>query len=413
VASTIGIVPRPFCVAFSDAVGHASALENFVKVKILSTAAELGPYGWDDNLLGPGDFYLSLTWLKVLESISTVRPFYLVAEDGNGRALAGLTAYLMDRDAPPWDFYRLDRVLRRMAALPDRDARGFVGVRGREPVVVMPNLLLGGRHTAHNRLVLAHGLPEETRREARAAVLDELPNLGHATGARALTFMFVDDDDPLHGDLAKRDYLPFLHSKAAVMDIDFGTFDEYLARFSKHRRQRIKRELRAFSEAGIVFSHHPLGEVVEQVTPLGMALEARYGAEDTVAAAQRSHRIVSDALGERAVALTAEHDGRIRAFAVAMRWQDALILRSAGFDYEFKGKLPLYYGLVFYHVVRYALASGVHRVFYSIESTEAKKSRGCRVISQYGMVRGLDEESSAALHQVLRSGQDPRWRPDD
>jgi predicted N-acyltransferase len=312
----------------------------------------------------------------------------------------------MDRDALPWDFYRLDRVLRRMAALPDRDERGFIGVRGREPAVVMPNLLLGGRHTAHNRLLLARGLPEAARRHARAALLDEAASLGHEVGARALTFMFVDEDDPLRGDLAQRDYLAFLHARAAVMDIGFATFDGYLDRFSAHRRRRVKRELRAFSEAGVVFSHHPLGEVIEEVTPLGMALEARYGAEDTVAAAQRSHQIVSGALGERAVALTAEQGGKIRAFVVGMRWQDALILRSAGFDYEFQGKLPLYYGLIFYHVVSYALASAIRQVFYSIESTQAKASRGCRIIDQYGMVRGLGDQATAALRQVLRSGQD-------
>jgi predicted N-acyltransferase len=377
-----------------------------VKVKILSAAAELEPYGWDDLLLGSGDFYLSLTWLKVLESISSVRPFYLIATDNNGRAVAGLTAYLMDRDAPPWDFYRLDRVLRRMAALPDRDAHGFVGVRGREPVVVMPNLLLGGRHTAHSRLLLARGLPQAAQREASGILLDEAANLGKDVGARALSFMFVDEDDRLLSDLSERDYLAFLHAKAAVMDIDFATFDEYLGRFSAHRRRRIRKELRSFAEAGVVFSQHPLGEVVEEITPLGMALEARYGAEDTVAAAQRGHQIVSGALGRRAVALTAEQGGKIRAFVVTMRWDDALILRSAGFDYDFKGKLPLYYGLIFYHVVEYALASGVRKVSYSIESTEAKRSRGCRIINEYGMVRGLDDEASAALRQVLKSGQD-------
>ena len=376
-----------------------------MKVRVLSAAAELAPYEWDSRLVGRGDFYLSLTWLKVLENISSVRPFYLVAEDSRGRAAAGLTAYLMGFDAPGWDFYRLDRVLRRLAALPDRDAHGIVGVRGREPVVVMPNLLLGGRHTAHSRLLLARGLPPAQQREARAAVLDEAENVGREAGARALSFMFVDAGDPLRADLADRGYLPFLHAQAGVMDIDFGTFDGYLSRLSAHRRKRIKRERRDLAGAGVVFSHHPLGEVIDQITPLGMALEARYGAQDTVAAARRSHQIVSDALGDRAVALTAEQGGKIRAFVVTMRWNDVLILRSAGFDYQFQGKLPLYYGLVFYHVVDYALATGIREVSYSIESTEAKKSRGCRLVSEYGLLRGLDDEASRALRQVLASGQ--------
>jgi uncharacterized protein len=379
-----------------------------VKVRILTAASELEPRGWDDDLLRSGDFYLSLTWLQVLESISPVRPFYLIAEDDDGRALAGLTAYLMTRDAPAWDFYRLDRVVRRLAAMPDRDARGFVGVAGREPLELMPHLLLGGRHTAHSRLLAARGLPEAARREAARALLAEVASLGREVGARALAFMFVDEDDRLRDDLDRQGYLPFLHARAGVLDIDFATFDGYLDRLSAHRRRRINTELRSLAAAGVEFRSHPLGEVVEEITPLGMALETRYGVEgDTVAAARRSHQIVSDALGERAVALTAEQGGKIRGFAVALRHGDSLVLRSSGFDYEFQGRLPLYFGVVYYHVVRYALASGVRRVFYSIESTEAKKSRGCRIVDEYGMVRALDDRAAAALGQVLRAGQDP------
>jgi predicted N-acyltransferase len=376
-----------------------------VELKILNAASELGPLDWDDRLLRSGDFYLSARWLQVLEGISSARPFYLVAVDGRGHLLAGLVAHLLDRDSPAWDFYRIDRVLRRLAALPDRDAHGIVGVRGREPAMLMPSLLLGGRHTAHSRLLLARGLSQAARRELSGALLAEAENLGRKVGARSLAFMFIDSDDELRGDLDQRGYLSFLHAKAGVLDIDFTTFDGYLHRLSAHRRKRIKSELRSFVAAGVEFSQHPLGEVIEQITPLGMALESRYGAEgDTVAAFQGNLRIVSDVLGDRAVALTAEQGGKIRGYVIAVRWNDAIILRSAGFDYEFKGKLPLYYGLVFYHVVDYALAFSVRQVFYSIESTEAKKSRGCRIVDEYGMVLGLDDQAAIALRSVLASG---------
>lgn len=373
-----------------------------MKLEILTAASELGPCGWDDRLLGSTDFYLSSQWLEVLESVSSVPSFYLIAQDPDGRAIAGLAAHLLDRDTPPWDFYRIDRVLRRLAALPDRDARGIVGVGAREPVILMPSLLLGGRHTAHGRLLLAPGLSEAAQREATDALLDEAEKLGRQLGARSAGFMFVDADDRLRDDLARRGYRAFLHARAGTMDIDFASFDDYLGRFSRHRRRRIDKELRTFAAAGVVFSQHPLGEVIEEITPLGMALEYRYGVDgDTVAAAQKSLRIVSAAFGERAIALTAEQGGKIRGYVLAVRWNDVLVLRSAGFDYEYKGRLPLYYGVVFYNVVNYALASGVRHVLYSIESAEAKKSRGCFITDEYGMVSGLDDEASAVLSRVL------------
>jgi uncharacterized protein len=390
-----------------------------MNVDILPTASALASCGWDD-LLGSADFGLSSSWLGVLEGVAavrsvrsadpavqtgTVRPFYVVAADERGRTIAGLAAHMMTRDAPAWDFYRLDRALRRLAALPDRDQRGFVGVRGPEPLVLMPHLLLGGRQTAHSRLLLASWLPAEQRRQAMMAVLERVEGLGRQVGARALAFMFVDADDPLRDALAGRGYKSFLHASAGIMDIEFGSFDGYLSRFSAHRRQRIRRELREFSEAGVVFSEHPLGEVIEQITPLGMALESRYGAEgDTVAAFQASLRVVSDAVGSDAVVLTAEQGGQIRGYVIALRWRDALILRSAGFDYDFKGALPLYYGVAFYHPIQYAISCGLRTIYYGIEAVGAKASRGCRIVDQFGMVQGLDGEAQAALKQVLRAG---------
>jgi len=424
-----------------------------MKVEVLTAASELGLCGWDE-LLGSADFGLSQTWLSVLEGVvavrsgvsapgvgaaavagvpsagvgaaavagvpsagvgaaedsggssprsgTAVRPFYLIAQDGHSRTVAGLAAHLMTRDAPAWDFYRLDRVFRRLAAMPDRDERGFVGVRGTEPLVLMPHLLLGGRQTAHGRMLLAPWLSGDARRQAVRAVLGRVEELGTQIGARALAFMFVDEDDPLRGELTDRGYLSFLHASAGIMDIDFDSFNGYLSRFSAHRRQRIRQELRSFREAGVVFSHHPLGEVIEQITPLGMALESRYGAEgDTVAAFQASLRVVSDAVGDCTVVLTAEQGGQIRGYVIATRWRDALILRSAGFDYDFKGRLPLYYGVAFYHAVEYALACGLRRIYYGIESAAAKASRGCRIVDQYGMVYGLDAEARTALSQVL------------
>jgi len=418
-----------------------------MKVEVLTAASELGPCGWDE-LLGSADFGLSPTWLGVLEGVAAVRsavpspevgttavvavpspvtgtaggsggsppragtaggsgaavrPFYLIARDGQDRTVAGLAAHLLTRDAPAWDFYRLDRVVRRLAAMPDRDERGFVGVRGPEPLVLMPQLLLGGRQTAHSRLLLAHGLSDDLRRQAVRAVLDRVDELGTEVGARALAFMFVDEDDPLRGELTGRGYRSFLHASAGIMDIDFDSFNGYLSRFSAHRRKRVRRELRSFSEAGVVFSDHPLGEVIEQITPLGMALESRYGAEgDTVAAFQASLRVIDDAVGHSTVVLTAEQGGQIRGYVIAMRWRDALILRTAGFDYDFKGRLPLYYGVAFYHAVEYALTCGLRRIYYGIESTAAKESRGCRIVNEYGMVYGLDADARTALSQVLR-----------
>ncbi len=378
-----------------------------MKIEILTAATELDRCGWDDRLLRSSDFYQSSTWLKAVESVNSLPRYYLVATDDQGRALAGLSAHLMSRQAPPYTFYRLDLALPRLAAKPDRDARGIIGVRGREPLTLMPHLLLGGRQAAHTSVLLADGLSEADRAHAITALLDEAVTLGQSVGAKALAFMFIDADSWLLDELAERSYTAFHHATAGVMDVDFSTFDGYLARFSRHRRNRIKSELRSFAAAGVTFHQRRMADVLDEIAPLGMALESRYGpTDDSVADARRGHEVVSNAMGDRAVVLTAEEGGQIRGFVLGLHWQDALVLRAAGFDYDFQGKLPLYYGLVFYQAVSYALTAGVRRLYYSIEATQAKRSRGCRMIDEYSMVRGLDDEATAALRQMLGTGLD-------
>lgn len=87
------------------------------------------------------------------------------------------------------------------------------------------------------------------------------------------------------------------------------------------------------------------------------------------------------------------------------RDSDALARRTHSadrrIDYYFKCRLPLYYGVAFYHAVEYALACGLRKIYYGIESADAKAPRGCRIVNEYGMVYGLDAEARAALSQVL------------
>ncbi len=371
------------------------------RLEIFDRVGALAERQWDRRLLGPGDFHLSTIWLGVLEQVTKLEPHYMVASGTEGEPLGGLVGYPIGIEAPAWDFYRLDRVFQRMANVTDRAERGIAAGPPPDPAVVMPNFLVGGRQACHSRLLLNRSLAAGDRAATADALLHQAEVAAAAAAARSVAFMFVDADDPLREMLLARGYHQFLHAKAGVMDIGFGSWEEYLERFTGHRRRRINRELRDFAEAGVTFAHHPLGAVIDEIAPLEVALEARYGIEETTAGVSANLAIMSAAMGGRGVALTAEQGGRIRGFVVAVHWDDTLTLRQAGFDYEFKGKLPLYYGLIFYHVVRYALSHGIRQVYYSIESAQAKASRGCRIVPQLAMIKGLDGPAEAELSRFI------------
>lgn len=392
-------------------------------VRTVDGAAELERAGWD-GLLGAGDLYLSSRWLGLIERVGGVRPSYLLAtgdlggggpstgSPGGDRALAGLAVHDLGPEAPPWPFYRLDLLLPhllRKAAGPGGEVRADLAeVAAR----TLPMALCGGRQPAHQRLLVRPGLDPRVADEAAGAVFDAAMDLAAGRDLRTVSFLYVDAGDRrLRGLLERGGFETFPSATAAVMPIPWDDFSGYLASFGGHRRRRIESERRRLAAAGITFHDRAVEDpLIPELAALEVEHEAKYGVLDTVEQASRGYRLVNDVLGGSLRALTAEAGGRVRAFVVVVRWRDELYLRQAGFDYGFQGRLPLYFGLVFYHVVQYAIAHGFRTVYYSIESERAKASRGCRMVPQIGYVRALDPALApglAALAAHLRSAPLP------
>jgi hypothetical protein len=284
---------------------------------------------------------------------------------------------------------------------PDHLSRGIANGSETDFATLLPTLFLGGRHVGHGRLLLAQELTASVRGDAMNSVLDCAEELAGSGEARSVGFMFVDEGDELCECLEKRAYHQLRNAGAGIMEIDFPSFDEYLKRFSGHRRRNITKELRQFDEAGIVFSERSLDEVSQEISTLEAQLEQKYGISNPVEVIQKKHAVVSDLFPTSTVVLTAELHGRICGFVLAIKWRDSIFLRQAGFDYEMNGKLPIYFGVAFYEAVKYALNVSAKRIFYAIESTEAKSSRGCRIVEQKVWVRGLDVAAVKTLQSIL------------
>lgn len=373
---------------------------NQYSVERFGTSTELAILGWD-NLLGTGDFHLSSAWLGVLEEMLSVKPIYLAVRDGKGIA-SGLVVYSLDDTAPPWDFYRLDRVLDRLGRIAGHDGTAWSD-QASAAGEVLPSLLCGGRHTSYSRLLVRPDLDPREANAVTMALLREVDDLAAELGARSAGFMFVDDgDDRLAACLASNGYERFPHGRASSLEVTFADLDDYIAHFSKKRRWSVRKEIRQLAEAGVTFRVRPLDEdTIQQIVPLEIQLEARYGVDDDFESAARNHRIVSRHLGEGIRTVAAEADGRIRGFINVAPWRDDLIVRQAGFDYPFQGRLPLYFGVLFYALVPYAIETGIRRIHYSVESEAAKRSRGCRATSQYGFAKAFDEPWANDLSKAV------------
>jgi len=354
--------------------------------------------GWD-TLIGAFDLYLSSPWLRVEQRIAALPPTYLIGED-NGNPVLGLTCHVLGTETPAWPFARIDAFFLRLlkeAGCANSDTEQVLRR-------TLPTILCGGRRPGHTRLLLAPLLNETARRRCVCQTLNEVSVFGQSNGAASLSFLFIDENDQVLREVLREE--GFIEFKSAVpsrmtVPVDF---EHYLQRFSKHRRCSIQAERKILQEAGITYQALPLTPaLIEKILPLELALNEKYGTLFPATEAARLHHAVADVMGDSVQVLTAQQGGKIRGFMVLVRQGNTLFGRQAGFDYEFQGHLPLYFGLVFYAAIEYANQVGATSIEYGISSEKAKASRGCEQRQQYGYVKVFDKDDHNRVSELLQA----------
>jgi len=335
---------------------------------------------------------------------------HLVGQDQNGTIRAGLSTYLLDDTFTPSPFVRVDRVLLRLLSYaPDGDA----GPHGHDLAQLLPTLCCGTRQSADSRMLLRRTLGDRERAETVTEVLRAAEDTAHQLGARSISFLYVDERDAaLREGLRDRGFSEFFSAWQCVLDVRWSSFSGYADSFDSHRRRAIRREREKLAAAGIVFTTGRLTpDMVAALAPLELNVTRRYGSPRTRAHIERSLRTIAERLERRALLVTAAQDGQVIGFALFVRSRDHLFIRHVGFDYQRQGRLPVYFGLVFYEPVEYAVRDSVTRIQYGVESYDAKLSRGCMPLPQFGYLKRLDDDVGRHMERLIEHLQ--RARPED
>lgn len=360
---------------------------------------DAGPERWD-AVLGVRGFYAATPWLRHAEATAATAPYYFTAHDddrpeGQDGHTGVLPAYPLDQDTP-YVFCSPARVV-------DNIHRTVTGEEAPWTAGLSPALACGGRNPSHTKAGIAPDRHGRDGHDTLTALVRRAEEEAWAAGLRAVSFLYVDeDDDLLRGVLAERGYaaLPGQTAYSLAVPQD-GSFDSYLARFEPSRRTKIKRELRALSEAGVTYRTQPLTPgLIEQLAPLELALYAKYGTPANADAFKAVLHSVARHAGEAARVTTAFLDGNLAGFALTFTHRGEMYARQAGFDYEAQGKLPLYFGLVYYELLRTALAEGLSQIHYSTGSDRAKLLRGCTPRRQIAYVKARRPQESDRLARL-------------
>ncbi|MGW2283071.1 GNAT family N-acetyltransferase [Streptomyces sp. NPDC001770] len=366
-----------------------------VDVVVHRSLEEVDTERWD-ALLGPRGFYAATPWLRHAEGTAATPPYYFTAFDDH-EPVGVLTGYPLEHGTP-YVFCSPGRVI-------DTIHRSATGEEALWTAELLPALACGGRNPSHTKAGVLGGLDRGRQRETLSALVRAAEREAWAAGLQSVSYLYVDeDDDLLRGVLTDHQYLALPGQTAYSMPVpEDGSFDTYLAGFEQRRRVKIKRELRALDEAGVTYLTQPLtADIIEQLAPLELALYAKHGTPADADAFRAVLHSIADRAGAAARVTTAHLDGHLTGFVLTFTHHGEMYARQAGFDYEAQGKLPLYFGLVYYELLRAALTEGLSQIHYSTGSDRVKLSRGCTPRRQVAYVKARRPELMERLSRLAQ-----------
>lgn len=247
----------------------------------------------------------------------------------------------------------------------------------------LPSPSAGGVLVSQRRGYLADLLatPGADRAGAAAALLEAVRALpdphgpsGEPSGP-ARVAMYFGTQDVLALRAAGVKALPVVLTADASLEIPEGGWDEWLRTMgSRHRRQRVRSEVRKFEQAGYRVEHRVLRDCYADVGRLAARTEQRYGIDGSAEAYIEAFRKHADLAGDRAEVLLCSVDGEPPVgCCFYVRDKDTVYLRAVGFEYEQLRGAAEYFNLAYYIPAR---MPGVRRLHAGIATPGGKALRG-------------------------------------
>lgn len=326
-----------------------------MELLVVNGISEVGAERW--NRLAGQAFYLSYSWLQVVETDPTIDCKYVIAVEAEN-VVAALPVY---RDLQP-DASRHYQPELLFEAWPRHASYLFVGTRRayRNGLLmdhdalnvdfprVLRQLLRRAKNVfgpAVDTLIFAHLAATEARRLVEAGFLTRPVPTGHDA---------------------------WLHLEAQNLS-------EHLEQLSAKRRKRFVREMEIFHRSGLAFSVEKLESCHAEAATLTAELLRKYGAKNPLPSMKAFLRTQADILDRYAVTFVARRNGDMVGYVLGYEWSGKLYQRMAGFDYARTAGTLAYFALAMYEPIRYSYGRRLSSINLGIGATEAKLLRGARL----------------------------------
>lgn len=216
---------------------------------------------------------------------------------------------------------------------------------------------------------------EEVLKQLRAAAPAGPPARDGA--GSACMAMYVSSEDALALGRAGVTATPVLLEADAWIPLGDHGWSSWDESIPPKRRRNLRREVRAFQEAGYRIKHVPLAESIELLGDLPSATLAKHGHDSEPADELQALRHHVECMGDAArTALCRDADDALVGFCLYYVWQGTIFLRWAGFDYRRLVGAGEYFNICYYSQIELAEQLGVRWLHAGVKSVEAKALRG-------------------------------------
>jgi len=314
-----------------------------------------------DRLAGSASLYSAYAWLAFVETYGDCTPCYRLVHQ-NGTVVAALPSYRFGGPIPR--FYDPDFLLPEVSA-------------GR------PVLVGGTRQGYATEFLLAPGLDEVGRGAARRALLDALR--AESAALRVLLYLPTDELLAVRSLLSDEDRI-FLLDARARLTVPPGGRAGYRAMVSDNARNRMRKEMRRFADAGCRAEVRRLSECHSHLGELSAQVLRRYG--HPITAEEEAARFAAQAsspLNDLCYVILARQGDRVVGFTQFFVWGGVLYGRLHGLDDTIARSAALYYNLTYYQAVDLAAELGCTAIDLGCDSYEAKVRRGARLELLWGV----------------------------
>ncbi|MHB8323987.1 MAG: peptidogalycan biosysnthesis protein [Candidatus Dormibacteria bacterium] len=291
-----------------------------------------------EELAAGASLMVSWPYLRAVEADPKVDPSYLLATDGEGRLVGVLPCYLWDGGpVPALDYY--DPV--------EMGGRWLLGTRARAEEW-RPTMFLGTRSGYVNEWLV-----HPSWRPRIAAVLRPLLQAAlqqareQHCGSVAAMWLTAGAAGDLVETIPVQDRI-LLGSGSAALEIDFDSFDGYLAGLRPSRRHTVRRDRARFAASSLTVTEARLSECCRDLARLAAPLQEKYGHRLSVRQLEADFRRQARELDSCSWVLLCQRQGRPVGFTLFYRWGEVLYGRAAGFDYAEVEGTAAYFNLAFY-----------------------------------------------------------------